>query len=98
MSNDIEYTKKQLNADMRSIFVNQYNLFSAFPHHSGPLRNWQTLFYHAWGITKRSATRIMNLYYEQCFLPEKKESPDKGHTLINSEKKTKIRLHRKICV
>ena len=71
---------------MRSIFVNKYNLFSAFPHHSGPLRNWQTLFYHAWGITKISATRIMNLYYEQCFLLEKKGSPDKGYTLIKSEK------------
>ena len=86
---DIEYTDKQLNSDMRAIFVNQYNLFSAFPKRSGSLKNWQILFYHAWGVGKKAANGIMNTYYRRCFHPERKQRSDKGKTLINSDKKRK---------
>ena len=89
LPSDIEYTNKCLNSDMRAIYVNQYNLLSGFPKCSGLLKDWQNLFYHAWGITKRSSNRIMNSYYERCFHPERKERSDKGHTLINSNKKRK---------
>ena len=89
LPSDIEYTAKCLNSDMRAIYVNQYNLLSGFPKSTGSLKNWQTFFYHAWGISKRSSNRIINQYYERCFHPERKERSDKGHTLINSSKKRK---------
>ena len=66
---DVEYTDKQLNSDMRAIFVNQYNLFSASPKQSGSLKNWQILFYHAWGVGKKASNGIMNTYYRRCFHP-----------------------------
>ena len=86
---DIEYTDKMLNADMRAVYVNQFNLLSGFPKTTGELKNWYNYFYHAWGITKRSSNRIMSSYYERCFHPERKIRSDVNHTLINSSKKRK---------
>ena len=44
---DIEYTDKMLNADMRAVYVNQFNLLSGFLKTSGDLKNWHNYFYHA---------------------------------------------------
>ena len=59
LPSDIKYTNKCLNSDMRAIYVNQYNLLSGFPKCSGSLKDWQKLFYHAWGITKRSSNSCL---------------------------------------
>ena len=71
------------------LFVSTYNLFSGFPKTNGELSGWQTMFYKAWGVHKATANRIVNSYYENGFVIERKSRNDKGLTLINSERKRK---------
>ena len=77
-------TRKKLDSNQRMIFVTTYNLFSGFAKTHGPLKGWQLLFYKAWGVSKWTANRIVNAYYENGFVPDRKIRKDKGMTLINS--------------
>ena len=69
------------------IFVTTNNLFSGFAKTHGPLKGWQYHFYNAWGITKWTANQIIDTYYYNGFVSEKKISKDKVMTLINSGNK-----------
>ena len=55
----------------------------------GPLEGWQKLFYNAWGVTKWTTNRIINSYYDNGFVANRKIREDKGLTLVNSAKKRK---------
>ena len=68
------------------IFVTSYNLFSGFSKTHGPLKGWQNMFYNAWGVSKWTANRIVNSYYENGFVADRKITNDKGMTLINYRK------------
>ena len=80
------------------LFVSTYNLFSGFPKTNGELSGWQTLFYKAWGVPKATVHIIVNSYYDNGFVIERKTRSDKGLTIINSEKKKKISLFSSICL
>ena len=71
------------------IFVTTYNLFLGFSKTHGPLKGWQHSFYNAWGVSKWTANRIVNSYYENGFVADRKIRNDKGMTLVNSNKKRK---------
>ena len=71
------------------IFVTTHNLFSGFAKTHSPLKGWQNHFYKAWGVSKWTANRIVDAYYDNGFVPDRKTRKDKGMTLINSEKKRK---------
>ena len=45
--------------------------------------------YKAWGVHKVTANRIVNSYYDNGFVIERKTRSDKGLTIINSEKRRK---------
>ena len=81
--------QKELTNDERIILVTTYNLFSGFAKTYGPLEGWQKLFYNAWGVTKWTTNRIINSYYDNGFVANRKIREDKGLTLINSAKKRK---------
>ena len=54
-------------------------------------------FKHAWNVERRRTVAIINGYYEHGFTSNRITRKDKGHTLINSEKKT-FRIHTFLCV
>ena len=83
-SNQAELKNKE-----RMIFVTTYNLFSGFSKTHGPLKGWQNMFYNAWGVSKWTANRIVNSYYENGFVADRKIRNDKGMTLNNLNKKRK---------
>ena len=89
---------KDLNNREKMIFVTTYNLFAGFPKTHGPLKGWQHLFYAAWGVSKWTANRIVDSYYDNGFNVNRKNRNDKGMTLINSNKKKKIDIHTSVCV
>ena len=87
--NDEDDKRKKLSGNQRMIFITTYNLFSGFSKTHGPLKGWQNYFYNAWGVSKWTANRIVDAYYDNGFIPDRKTRNDKGMTLINSEKKRK---------
>ena len=82
-----------MNSEQRMIFITTYNLFSGFAKSHGPLKGWQNYFYKSWGVSKQTANRVVDSYYENGFIPDRKTRKDKGFTLINSEKKESLHFH-----
>ena len=78
-----------LNKKVKILFVSTYNLFSCFPKTNGELSGWQNLLYKSWSVHKATANRIVNSYYDNGFVIERKTRSDKGLTIINSEKRRK---------
>ena len=76
-------TRKELDSNQRMIFVTTYNLFSGFAKTHGPLKGWKNHFYKAWGVSKWTVNRIVDAYYENDFVPDRKTRNDKSMTLVN---------------
>ena len=92
--NDEDDKQTELCSNQRMIFITTYNLFSGFSKTHGMLKGWQNYFYNAWGVSKWTANRIVNAYYDNGFIAERKTRNDKGMTLINSEKKERLLILR----
>lgn len=84
---------KDLNNREKMIFVTTYNLFAGFPKTHGPLKGWQQLFFDAWGVSKWTANRIVDSYYDNGFNVNRKTRNDKGMTLLRMHELTKIDRH-----
>ncbi len=86
---NIAISEKDLSSDAKSIYINQFALFSGFPMTHGPLKDWQKYLYHAWGISKWTSNHTLVRYYERGFHHGRLPRADKGFTLMNSPKKRK---------
>ncbi len=45
---NIDNSDKVLASDAKSIYIDQYTLFSDFPMKHGQLKDWQKYLYHTW--------------------------------------------------
>ena len=65
--------RKDMDDNKIMIFVTTYNLFSGFAKTHGPLKGWKTYFYKAWGVSKWTANRIVDAYYDNGFISNRKK-------------------------